>query len=199
MYGASLSTYLGDANVAGEISLHHNTPLDFTAGQGSASLGSGYLGGIVLDPYGYGRRGTATRGTSVNAQVSAQAQAAPSRYADGATLQVELAGNELVSDQAPSGRTRFAVSVRAIYTPNSSRCCPVWIVRCPWASGSGLIGKSSVDASQNAGAGFVTVGLNATFRVVWQGGITYTHFIGGAGTQPLADRDFGLMSVTRTF
>jgi hypothetical protein len=208
VYGASLSTYVGDANVAGEISLHHNTPLDVTAGLGSASsLGSGYDGGIVADWYGWQgvnsagslQSTSATRGTTINAQVSAQAQFAPNRFADGATLQMELASNQLVSDVVPSGRTRFALAARAVYTPQFFQVLPGLDLTVPIGFGLGLVGRSSVDGSQNAGAGFVSVGINATFHVVWQGAIAYTHFIGGPGSQPLADRDFAIVSITRTF
>jgi len=210
VYGASLSTYLGDANVAGEISVHHNTPLDSTAGLGAASsLGSGYAGGIVADQYTYGGQAanpasspgstSATRGTTINAQISAQAQIAPNRFMDGATWQIELASNQLVTDVVPPGRTRFALAMRAVFTPQFFHVLPGLDLTVPVGFGLGLVGRSSVDASQNAGAGFVTVGLNATFRVVWVGAITYTHFIGGVGSQPLADRDFALVSLTRTF
>jgi hypothetical protein len=210
VYGASFSTYIGDANVAGEISVHHNTPLDFTTGLGSASsLGSGYSGGIVADQYMYGWQtanpasspgGTsATRGTTVNAQISAQAQFAPNRFDDGSTLQIELASNQLVSYAVPPGRTRFALGMRTVFTPQFFQVLPGLDLTIPVGFGLGLVGRSSVDASQNAGAGFVAVGLNATFHVVWVGAITYTHFIGGAGSQPLADRDFALVSLSRTF
>lgn len=210
VYGASLSTYLGDANVAGEISVHHNTPLDFTTGLGAASsLGSGYAGGIVSDGYPYTWQArdasalpqslSATTGTTVNAQVSVQAQFAPNRFADGATLQAELASNQLVSYAVPPGRTRFALGLRAIYTPQYFQVLPGLDLTVPVGFGLGLVGRSSFDASQNAGAGFVTLGLNATFHVVWVGAITYTHFIGGVGSQPLADRDFAVVSLSRTF
>ena len=210
VYGASLSTYVGDANVAGEISLHHNAPLDVTAGLGAASsLGSGYDGGIVANQYGYvwqrgypatGLAGTsATRGTTVNAQVSAQAQFAPNRFNDGATLQVELASNQLVSDVVPAGRTRFALAARAVFTPQYFQVRPGLDLTLPVGFGLGLVGRSSVDGSQNAGAGFISIGVNATFHVVWVAAITYTHFIGGPASQPLADRDFALVSISRTF
>jgi hypothetical protein len=61
------------------------------------------------------------------------------------------------------------------------------------------VGRSSVDASQNAGAGFVSVGLNATYHVVWEAALSYTHFIGSPRIQPLADRDFVTISLARTF
>jgi hypothetical protein len=56
-----------------------------------------------------------------------------------------------------------------------------------------------LDASQNAGTGFVSLGVTATFHVVWQGAASFTHFIGSPGAQPLADRDFAELSVTRSF
>jgi hypothetical protein len=61
------------------------------------------------------------------------------------------------------------------------------------------VGRSSVDAAQNAGAGFISVGLNATYHVVWEAALSFTHFIGGPQIQPLADRDFVTISLTRTF
>ena len=208
IYGASGSTYLGDANVAGEISVHRNTPLDVTAGLGAGgSLGSGYAGGIVYSQYPWQvadptwlQGNTSTiRGTTVNAQISAQAQFAPNRFADGATLQVELASNQLVSYATPPGRTRFALGVRAVLTPQYFQVLPGLDLSAPVGFGLGLVGRSSVDASQNAGAGFVSVGLNATYHVVWEATLSFTHFVGGPKIQPLADRDFATISLTRTF
>jgi hypothetical protein len=186
IYGVSGSTYLGDANVAGEISVHRNNPLDVTPGLGTgSSLGSSYAGGI--------------HGTTVNAQISAQAQLAPNRFADGASLQAELAGNQLVSYATPPDRTRFALAVRAVFTPQYFQVLPGLDLSAPVGFGLGLVGRSSVDASQNAGAGFVSVGLNATYHVVWEVAVSFTHFIGGPRIQPLADRDFATISLTRTF
>jgi hypothetical protein len=206
--GVSGSTYLGDANVAGEISVHHNTPLDVTRGLGAgSSLGSGYAGGIVYsqNPWqvanpAWSQWNTSTiRGTTVNAQISAQAQFAPNRFADGASLQIELAGNQLVSYATPLGRTRFALAVRTVLTPQYFQVVPGLDLSAPVGFGLGLVGRSSVDASQNAGAGFVSVGLNATYHVVWEAALSFTHFIGGPRIQPLADRDFATISLTRAF
>jgi hypothetical protein len=208
IYGVSGSSYLGDANVAGEISLHRNTPLDVTPGLGAgSSLGSGYAGGIVYSQYPWqvanpagSQWNTSTiRGTTVNAQISVQAQIAPNRFADGASLQVELAGNQLVSSATPPDRTRFALAVRAVLTPQYFQVAPGLDLSAPVGFGLGLVGRSSVDATQNAGAGFVSVGLNATYHVVWEAALSFTHFIGGPRIQPLADRDFVTISLTRTF
>ena len=124
---------------------------------------------------------------------------APNRFADGASVQVELAGNQLVSYATPPDRTRFALAVRAVFTPQYFQVLPGLDLSAPVGFGLGLVGRSSVDASQNAGAGFVSVGLNATYHVVWEFAVSFTHFIGGPRIQPLADRDFATISLTRTF
>ena len=208
IYGVSGSTYLGDANVAGEISVHRKTPLDVTSGLGAgSSLGSGYPGGNVYSAYSlqvanpaWLQSNTSTlRGTTINAQISLQQQFGPSRFVDDASLQVELAGNQLVSYATPPDRTRFALAVRAVLTPQYFQVLPGLDLSVPVSFGLGLVGRSSVDDSQNAGAGFVSVGLNATYHVVWEAGVSFTHFIGGPRIQPLADRDFATISLTRTF
>ena len=69
----------------------------------------------------------------------------------------------------------------------------------PIGLGYDLIGKSSVDSSMNAGAGDFEIGVNATYRTVWEGSLTFTHFIGPPDRQPFGDRDFISLSIQRTF
>jgi len=69
----------------------------------------------------------------------------------------------------------------------------------PVGLGYGLIGASGTSAEQYAGAGDVEIGLEATFRNVWEGRLTFTHFLGAPDRQPLADRDFVSISIQRTF
>ena len=199
VYGASVSTYAGDTNLAGEISVHRNTPLDANAGLGpGSSLGSGYNDGIVFSPYQWpgvkpawaGSSTSATRGTTINAQMSIQAQLPPNRFADGTAVQMEVAGNQLVSGTPPAGRTPFAVSVRAVLTPQFFQVRPGLDLSVPVGFGLGLAGRSSLDESQNAGWRVsVTVGVNAivSCRSGWVR-LGYTHFVGRPGSQPLADR-----------
>jgi hypothetical protein len=139
------------------------------------------------------------RGTLVNAQVSAQAVLPPGRFADAASVQAELDGNQLVAGLVPAGRTRVAAALRAIITPQYFHVLPGLDMGVPVGGGIGLLGRSAVDATQNAGAGFVSAGVNATFHVDWQASLLFTHFVGGAGAQPLADRDFVTISATRSF
>ena len=204
LYGASLSTYAGNANVAGEISLHRNAPLDATPNFTSVgSLGSGYGGGTpayaALQQMKLSAASGISRGSTLNAQASVQAQLPPGHVADGIAIEAELAGNELLTATLPVGRTRFAAGVRAVLTPQYFHVLQGLDLSVPVGFGLGLAGRSSLAASQNAGTGFVSVGMTATFHVVWQCAASFTHFIGGAGTQLLADRDFGELSVTRSF
>jgi hypothetical protein len=50
-----------------------------------------------------------------------------------------------------------------------------------------------------AGTGNLELGISATYLATWQANLTYTRFLGGAQRQTLADRDFILFSVQRTF
>ena len=208
LYGASLSTYAGDANIAGEVSLHRNAPLDATTNLAAVgSLGSSYGGGtlaIANPPYNGPPRANPpqppiARGTTVNAQASVQTQLPPGKFADGVSVQAELAGNQLLDATTPAGRTRFAAGLRAIAAPQYFQVLKGLDLSVPFGFGIGLAGHSAVDASQNEGAGFVSIGVTATFHVVWQGSAAFTHFIGGPGAQPLADRDFAEITVTRSF
>ena len=47
--------------------------------------------------------------------------------------------------------------------------------------------------------GDLTIGVTATYREVWTGGISYTNFIAPPGRNAYADRDFIQFNVERTF
>jgi hypothetical protein len=206
VFGLSASGYAGDANVAAEFSVHRNTPLDATTSlAATGSLGAGYGGGVIKGAYASldGAARQVVRpidfGTSVNGQVSVQAQVPPGWACDGASLAAELAGNVLAGGETPAGRTRFAAAARVVFTPQYFQVLPALDISVPAGFGLGLVGRSPVDASQNAGAGFVSVGVVGVFYVSWQAEVNFTHFVGGGGQQPLADRDFATVSVTRSF
>jgi hypothetical protein len=67
------------------------------------------------------------------------------------------------------------------------------------AAAYGIAGRSSVDAEMVAGTGNVTIGVQATYRNVWHGEVRVTDYIGSAGRQPLADRNFIAFNIRRTF
>jgi hypothetical protein len=96
-------------------------------------------------------------------------------------------------------RDHFAASFRANFTPQYFQVLPNLDLGVPIGLGIGMIGKSSIDSSQNAGGGDAEIGIAATYRAVWQANLTLTHFIGQPAIQSLADRDFIAFSVQRTF
>ena len=225
--GASASTYLGDSNVAAEISVRQHMPLlASTAGlPGAVAGGGGGYGGAttsayaatyaaaVLPPvappvyapaYGAGLNGGFATGDTAHAQTSIVAQLPPSRWWEGATLQGEIAANDLLDVTSghayvQAGRTHFAASVQVVFTPSYYHVLPGLDVSLPLGFEYTPLGRSSIDASQTAGAGDVSLGLAATYRTVWQAALAATRFVGGAGVQKLADRSFVTLSVTRTF
>jgi hypothetical protein len=67
------------------------------------------------------------------------------------------------------------------------------------AAAYGMIGRSSVDSEMVEGTGDVTIGVQATYRSVWHAEVGVTDYIGSAGRQPLADRDFLAFNVRRSF
>lgn len=212
-YGASVSFYAGDTTLAGEVSGRRNMPL--VSGFGGIAGGfSGDYGGafaaLPADRAWYRRFVPVPTerdfpvGDTLQAQFSSVTTIAPSRLWDGADLSAEIAMNELLDvtrdpyDLNPS-RTKFAAALRTEFQPAYFQVLPNLDVSVPLELGLGLIGRSSIDGSQNAGAGDIDIGLSFSYRAVWKAGLTFTHFVGGASKQPLADRDFVSFSVQRTF
>ncbi len=216
MVGASASTYLASSTIAGEISLRAHMPLASGAGGPAAgstpvltSGGGGYsfvgLPGLAPAPIYAGPPVTGyARGDTWQAQISQETQLPPARFWQGATLQSELAGNDLISVTtgrgfiAP-GRTHFAASLRTVFTPSYYSVLPGLDVSLPIGVTYTPLGRSSIDASQNAGTGAATLSISVAYHTVWQAALSYTRFIGGAGQQALADRDFVTISARRSF
>jgi hypothetical protein len=218
--GASASSYLGASNVAAELSWRHGMPLVAgSAGLSSGSAGLAVGGGSSVyagpdlaafargyappDPPFPGYGGYAT-GDTWQGQVSTVSQLPPGRWFQGAALSAELAANDLIAVSgghayAPNGRTHFAASLRAVFTPSYFQVLPGLDLTVPLGIGYTPLGRSSLDGTENAGSGSVTAGVTATFRAVWQASLSATHFIGGARAQALADRDFVVVSVSRSF
>jgi hypothetical protein len=193
VYGISASGYLGDSNVAGEVSLRRHMPLASIlpplSGPDAARLDA-------ATPY--------AAGDTLHGQVSMVSTLPPGRFWQGATLQAELSANdrlEITRDPASlaPGRDRFATALRVAFTPQYFEVLPHLELTVPIGFGLNLSGNSSVAGSGQAHAGDVDLGLGLTWRVVWRGALNYTRFVGSAARQPLADRDFLALTLTRTF
>jgi hypothetical protein len=212
IYGASASTYLGTSNIAGEISVRRHMPL--AAGGSGLPGGVGAGGGPIYaaaaaillpqTPAPISPQGGYATGNTLHAQASTETELPPSHLWQSASLQAELAANDLleVTSGHPfvqPGRTHLAASLQIVFTPSWFQILPGLDISLPAGVEYTPIGRSSIDGSQNNGTGNISVGVSATYRTNWQAALSFTHFIGGAGQQKLADRDFIIASATRTF
>ena len=117
LYGFSFSTYVGDSNVAGEISGRRNMPLV------SSSPISLTLLRPLGDNYGYAR---ATRCTP---RLSGVTTLGPTDFWDSADLSGEIAANNVLDvtrnpEAFNSNRTRFASSFRVLFQPHYFQVLP---------------------------------------------------------------------------
>ena len=193
IYGMSLSGYLGDSNIAGEISGRRHMPL--------VSRPRVVRSNVVADG---GKNALYALGDTLHAQVSSISVLPPGQLWDGASLAIEIAANHLLHvTKNPSaldtGRHRSAVAFRANFEPQYFRVLPSLDITLPVGIGYGLSGNSSSDGSMNTRAGDIQFGIRAVYRAVWEGSLTMTHFFGGPDRQAFADRDFIALSIRRTF
>jgi hypothetical protein len=193
IYGASFSTYLGDSNVAGEISGRRNMPL---------------MSGALVVPAGTVADGSDhplyALGDTLHAQISTVSLLHASHWWNGAALTFELAANDRLdvtknpSALAP-GRDPFAMAMQATFEPQYFQVLPSLDISIPIAFGYNLVGRSSIDGSENSGTGNFGIGVSATYRSVWEAKLALTEFLGAPTRQPFADRGFIALSIQRTF
>lgn len=193
IYGASLSSYVGDSNVAGEISLRRNMPL---------------VSGPLVVPDGVQADASShplyAVGNTLNGQISAISSFPANALWQGANLGAELAANDVLEvTRNPTalepGRNRFAAAIRANFEPQYFEVLPNLDIGIPIGIGYGIVGRSSTDDSMNARAGDLELGIAATYKTVWEANLTFTGFFGPTSRQPLADRDFLSFSLQRAF
>jgi len=210
--GASVSTVIGDINVAGEASARFHQPL--------VSDPQLVLPGQVADNDSHPAYAV---GTTVHAQISAVGLLKKSALWSGGNWLAEIAWNERAGiSRNPSAidpnTTRSAVAVRGVFTMDHYQVLPGLDVSVPIGLGWNPYGRSSAIFNFNGGTthgGDVSVGLTAHYNVVWQGGLQFTDFFGKTGTfltpvnafgsqvlsyrQTLSDRRFVSLSFQRTF
>ena len=198
MAGVSASTYAGDSTLTAEISTRWHMPLvsnGFAGISGSSEPAPGQPAGLP--------RGYAT-GQTLTALMSYERHLPTGRLWQGANLDAELSMTDLLDVQSGAafrlpGSTRFASSAEAVFAPQYFQVLPHLDLSVPVGVQYGLSGRSSVDPGQIARVGTVTLSVLATYRTVWQLGASFTHFLGPLSQQPLADRDFVILSMARDF
>lgn len=206
VFGASFSKQVGEANVAGEVSMRVDTPLAPTGGVVIAGLGADN-----------DRHPAYPLGNSLHAQVSMINVYGGNSLWDGASLAGELAFNRRLSvkknaDQLDPNTTRDAYSLRFTFEPQYFQVIPGVDVQLPITVGYTPYGRSSVTPQAFAPehGGDITFGLKADYQKTWYASLSYTNFFGDGGPiidensaytfkQTLKDRDFVAFSIQRTF
>jgi len=212
--GASFSTVLGDANIAGEVSYRWNAPL---------------VSGPQVDP-GLVSNGSNNPlyavGKTAHAQISAIYLMSGNSFWDGAELLGEFAWNRTLSvDKNPlavdPNVTRDATAFRMIFEPQYFQVLSGLDLSIPIGLGYNLSGLSSAVGAFNGGTkhgGDFSIGLKGEYNKRWRFAMTYNHFFGKenalltpntvtsnpalymlTGAQSLRDRNFLSFTVQTTF
>jgi hypothetical protein len=210
-FGASFSTEVGDANVAGEVSARRNTPL----------VSDPTIVGVTVP---VGSRGDNDNyplyavGNSLHAQVSTIYVVPPTRLWKSANFLGEIAWNRRTSitkhpEALAANSSRDAWALRFTFEPTWYQVAPGLDLSAPTGLGYSAHGNSSVVPVFNPGGkegGDASIGLKGVYLQVWNVGLNFTHYFGSEATavnsraqfsfkQSLADRDFVSLSVQRTF
>ncbi|MBI5444055.1 MAG: DUF1302 domain-containing protein [Deltaproteobacteria bacterium] len=206
VFGASFSTVVADANVAGEVSMRRNMPLAATGGA------------VVTDSFADGRHNPAYPvGNTFHAQISAIRLFPGNFLWGGATFLGEIGFNRRLSvsknaNQLDPNVTRDAWGLRLVFEPQYFQVLPNVDLTVPLGLGWAPAGRSSLGPNVFGPehGGDMSIGLTAQYQKTWKAGLQYTHFFGPAGAvldeaaafsfkQTMADRDFVSLSVQRTF
>lgn len=196
MLGASFSTSVGEANIAGEVSTRFDMPLR--------------KNGPVFVDVNDNSRDRHAEGRTVHAQLSTIYLVPRTPLWESATLVGELAWHRLTSvtknkEQFDSSDfTNSATGLRFVLEPSYFQVAPGLDLFVPIGAGY-THGKSPVDPAFNNynadGGGDMSVGLRAVYDNTWNGLLNYTHFYGSgsATTNAYRDRDFISISIQRAF
>lgn len=208
-FGASATTSIGQLNLAAEASIRKN-----------ASLVSDPQ--VVLSGGNNADQPLYAVGTTGHAQVSGIYVLTQTPFWDAGALLAELAWNRRISVSKNPGAidpntTRDAAALRLLFEPTYFQVLDGLDVGVPLGLGYNFNGRSSAIFAFNGGSsrgGDWSLGLNGTYRTVWQFGLAYTHYFGGEDAlltppnaaapvlsykQSLKDRNFIALSLKRAF
>ncbi|HWY63732.1 MAG TPA: DUF1302 family protein [Rhizomicrobium sp.] len=190
LYGASFSTEWDGNILAGEISARQDMPLvsyDARTPQRAAPTRMPYY----------------ARGDTLHSQISLVTELAETGLWDRAEASAEVATDNIISPAyATPGEpqfSRFQMKARARLEPRYFQVLPNLDVTGVAELGLNIAGRSFSYYAQNSGTGDFRLGVSGTYLSAWKAGISYVGFLGAPARQPLADRDFILLSVERTF
>jgi hypothetical protein len=209
--GFSVSTLVGETNVAAELSLRDNMPLVAS-------------GNTVILPASQGADGgddaAFPKGRTMHLNLSTISVFNANAIWDAASFIGEFAFNRRLNitdnkDQLDPLATRDAGALQFIFTPEYFQVAPGLDLQVPIGVSYGVFGRSSVNGvlfpSENGGN--VSIGIKGDYQKQWQASVGFTHYFGSdssvinydTAVPELSyknfhgDRDFISMSIQRTF
>ncbi|HEY8253183.1 MAG TPA: DUF1302 family protein, partial [Rhizomicrobium sp.] len=136
-------------------------------------------------------------------QLSIITELADTALWDKADATAEVASDSILSlgAVAPTGPafSRFSMKARARIEPHYFQVLPNLDITGVAELGLNMAGHSFTYYAQNSGTGDFRLGVTGTYLSAWKAGVTYFGFLGAPSRQPLADRDFVMLSLERTF
>jgi hypothetical protein len=214
-FGASASRTLGEFNVAVEASMRSNQDLASTQGADISAIAPVPPVNVTDNPgYAVGR--------TAHVNLSTVGALGPSLLWKEAMLFGEIAWNRVLkvtknaAAEDPNG-TRDGVALRMLLEPTYRGVADGLDLGVPvgigWApKGSRPLAAYHPNAWIPAGGGDMSIGLKGAYRDAWRATLSYTHYLGAAGTltdpaaanayswkQTLRDRDFIAASLSYSF
>ena len=212
-YGASFSTLLGEANVAGELSFRNNMPM----------VASGVTRVLPGDSVSNGSDNPAYPvGDSMHFNMSAITVMGASPLWQGASFIGEFAYNQRLKVTKNEQwldplATKSASAIQLVFQPEYFQVMPGVDIQVPIGLAYGLSGRSSVAGASALmppkGGGNFSIGIKGDYKKTWQGSLNFTHYFGSSGSVIKyntaapelsyqnfhGDRDFISLSIQRTF
>jgi hypothetical protein len=197
LVGASASTTVGDANVAGEISMRRNMPVISNSQA------------LVLAPGVDAEHPLHAVGRTLHIQASTIWVVPGNQLWETATFLAEVGGHHLMSvskNAAARDPTtgNSAYGARFVLEPKWYQVASGLDVSVPVGLSYNFHKKRSpIDPSFNGGAGphggQFNVGLNWTYATLWRGGISIVRALGADSTNNYKDRNFVILNAQYTF
>jgi len=168
LYGASFSTELGGAILAGEFSARQDMPLVGYDPRTPKITPTG-------SPY-------YARGDTLHTQISVVTELAETSVWDRADAAAEIATDHILRvTSATAGAasfSRFALKARARVEPHYFQVLPNLDLTAVAELGFNLAGHSFTYYAQNSGTGDFRIGISGTYLSAWKAGLSYIGFLG---------------------
>jgi hypothetical protein len=201
VYALSASTSFDhpQVNLAAEVGLRRNAPLQ------STSTALTFFTGIPADG---DRNPLYAVGDTLHVNVSAIQVLPATPLWGAATWTSEVAMSHVLNvtkNEAAfnPARDKTSLGLRTVFSASYFQVLPGLDVSVPIGLGVNFLGRSPTTSTfNNTGAdrgGDVSIGVSGTYKAVWQGGLSYTHFVGPATRNAFADRDFLSANVQYSF